>query len=34
LTSGRASSAMEFSHFQAAPNNIAEAVIAKQKGGK
>lgn len=34
LTSGRANSSMEFSHFQAAPNNIAEAVIAKAKGAK
>ena len=32
LSSGRASSTMEFSHYAPAPNNIAEAVIAKSKG--
>ncbi|WP_409966206.1 Elongation factor G [Mycovorax composti] len=32
LTSGRASSTMEFSHYAPAPNNIAEEVIAKAKG--
>ncbi|MFV0605609.1 MAG: elongation factor G [Niabella sp.] len=32
LTSGRASSTMEFSHYNPAPNNIAEEVIAKAKG--
>ncbi|MCW5916128.1 MAG: elongation factor G [Ferruginibacter sp.] len=32
LTSGRATSTMEFSHYAPAPNNIAEEVIAKQKG--
>jgi elongation factor G len=32
LTSGRATSTMEFSHYAPAPNNIAEAVIAKSKG--
>src|ERR1043166_3593834 len=32
LSSGRASSTMEFSHYAPAPNNIAEEVIAKQKG--
>ncbi|WP_300603249.1 elongation factor G [Niabella sp.] len=32
LTSGRASSTMEFSHYTPAPNNIAEEVIAKVKG--
>jgi len=32
LSSGRASSTMEFSHYSAAPNNIAEEVIAKTKG--
>jgi elongation factor G len=32
LSSGRASSTMEFSHYNPAPNNIAEEVIAKQKG--
>jgi elongation factor G len=32
LSSGRATSTMEFSHYTPAPNNIAEEVIAKQKG--
>ena len=32
LSSGRASSTMEFSHYAAAPTNIAEEVIAKVKG--
>ncbi len=32
LSSGRATSTMEFSHYAAAPNNIAEEVIAKVKG--
>ena len=32
LSSGRASSTMEFSHYSPAPNNIAEEVIAKSKG--
>ena len=32
ITSGRATSTMEFSHFAPAPNNIAEEVIAKVKG--
>ncbi len=32
LTSGRASSTMEFSHYAPAPTNIAEEVIAKVKG--
>ncbi|MBX3242437.1 MAG: elongation factor G [Chitinophagaceae bacterium] len=32
LTSGRATSTMEFSHYSPAPNNIAEEVIAKVKG--
>jgi len=32
LSSGRASSTMEFSHYSPAPNNIAEEVIAKTKG--
>jgi elongation factor G len=32
LSSGRASSTMEFSHYNPAPNNIAEEVIAKVKG--
>ncbi len=32
ISSGRASSSMEFSHYEQAPNNIAEEVIAKVKG--
>ena len=32
ITSGRASSTMEFSHYAEAPRNIAEEVIAKTKG--
>jgi elongation factor G len=32
LSSGRATSTMEFSHYAPAPNNIAEEVISKQKG--
>ncbi|HTB51256.1 MAG TPA: elongation factor G [Ferruginibacter sp.] len=32
LSSGRASSTMEFSHYAAAPNNVAETVMAKSKG--
>lgn len=32
ITSGRATSSMEFSNYAAAPNNVAEAVIAKAKG--
>ncbi|HQW16380.1 MAG TPA: elongation factor G [Niabella sp.] len=32
LTSGRASSTMEFSNYSPAPNNIAEEVISKSKG--
>lgn len=32
ITSGRATSTMEFSHYAPAPNNIAEDVIAKSKG--
>ena len=32
LSSGRASSTMEFSHYENAPNNITEAVLAKVKG--
>ncbi len=32
LSSGRASSTMEFSHYNPAPNNIAEEVISKVKG--
>ena len=32
LSSGRASSTMEFSHYVPAPNNITEAVLAKVRG--
>ena len=32
LTSGRAASAMEFSHYAPAPENVAKAVIEKAKG--
>lgn len=32
ISSGRATSIMEFSHYAPAPNNIAEEVIAKVKG--
>ena len=32
LSSGRATSTMEFSHYNPAPNNIAEEVMAKNKG--
>jgi elongation factor G len=32
MSSGRATSTMEFSHFQEAPRNIADDVIAKAKG--
>ena len=32
ISSGRASSTMEFSHYSECPNNIAEAVIAKVNG--
>ncbi|TXC78409.1 elongation factor G [Luteibaculum oceani] len=32
ISSGRATSTMEFSHFEEAPGNIAEEVIAKSKG--
>jgi elongation factor G len=32
ITSGRASSTMEFDHYAEAPRGIAEEVIAKAKG--
>ena len=32
ISSGRASSTMEFSHFQEAPKNISDVVVAKIKG--
>ena len=34
MSSGRATSTMEFSHYSPAPNNIATEVIAKVKGSK
>ncbi|QEC54062.1 translation elongation factor 2 (EF-2/EF-G) [Anseongella ginsenosidimutans] len=34
ITSGRATSTMEFSHFAEAPKNVADEVIAKVKGSK
>jgi elongation factor G len=34
ITSGRASSSMEFSHFAPAPKGIADSVIEKAKGAK
>jgi elongation factor G len=34
ITSGRATSTMEFSHFSEAPRNIADDVISKAKGNK
>jgi elongation factor G len=34
ITSGRASSTMEFSHYDPAPRNIQEDVITKVKGKK
>jgi elongation factor G len=32
LSSGRATSSMEFERYEAAPTNVAEEVIAKAKG--
>ncbi|MEO8590445.1 MAG: elongation factor G [Flavobacteriales bacterium] len=32
MSSGRASSTMEFSHYSPAPNNVTEAVLAKVRG--
>jgi elongation factor G len=32
LSSGRATSTMEFSHYNPAPNNVTEEVMAKNKG--
>ena len=34
ITSGRASSSMEFSHYAPAPKGIADAIIEKSKGAK
>ncbi|RZK52355.1 MAG: elongation factor G, partial [Pedobacter sp.] len=32
ITSGRATSTMEFDHYEAAPKNVQDEVIAKSKG--
>ena len=32
ITSGRASSTMEFSHYSPVPKNISEEIVAKAKG--
>ncbi|MOA52509.1 Elongation factor G [compost metagenome] len=32
ITSGRATSTMEFDHFEEAPRNVTEEVVAKAKG--
>ena len=32
LSSGRATSSMEFSHFEPAPKNVSDGVIKKAKG--
>ena len=34
LSSGRASSSMEFSHYEKTPSNVQEAIIAESKGTK
>ena len=34
ITSGRATASLTFSHYEPVPTNVAEAVIAKVKGGK
>jgi elongation factor G len=34
MTSGRGQFSMEFSHYNACPNNVSEAVIAKEKAKK
>jgi elongation factor G len=34
ITSGRASSTMEFDHYQEAPRGVADEVVAKIKGKK
>jgi elongation factor G len=34
ITSGRATSIMEFSHYAAAPNSVSEEVMSRAKGGK
>jgi len=32
ISSGRASASLTFSHYEAIPNNMAEAIISKVKG--
>ena len=34
LTSGRASASLTFSHYEQVPTNLAEAIVAKTKGGR
>jgi elongation factor G len=34
ITSGRATSTMEFDHYEEAPRNVQEEVVAKNKGRK
>jgi elongation factor G len=34
MTQGRASYTMQFSHYEEAPRNVAEEIIAKAKGAK
>jgi elongation factor G len=34
LSSGRASASLTFSHYEVVPQNMADAIIAKIKGGK
>ncbi len=34
MTQGRASSSMELDHYADVPNNVAEAIIAKNNGDK
>jgi len=32
ITSGRATSTMEFDHYEAAPKNVQDEIVAKSKG--
>jgi elongation factor G len=34
ISSGRASASLTFSHYEQVPQNLAEGIIAKVKGGK
>jgi len=34
ITSGRATSTMEFDHYEPAPRNVQDEVVAKSKGRK